>query len=162
MVGGQTLQVREGLLRMRNTSVRNSALLVRSKHSFFNRDLPPTASTFAQTARLLRRSSRGGEARPSGAVEKVPQGKNACGAFAALARNTSIVGRQTNPRSSLGFDIHHSRQTLIHHSRLTRDETPPSSRVGALARRIEGEPRRIGSAPKGSALRYAAFGGYSG
>ena len=42
------------------------------------------------------------------------------------------------------FDIHHSRQTLIPQSRLTRDDTPPSSRVGALARRIEGltRPRR--------------------
>ena len=45
---------------------------------------------------------------------------------------------------------------------LPRDETPPSSRVGALARRIEGEPGRIGSASKEGALRYAAFGGYSG
>ena len=34
---------------------------------------------------------------------------------------------------------------------LTRDDTPPSSRVGALARRIEGAPGRIGSASKGSA-----------
>ena len=40
-------------------------------------------------------------------------------------------------RSSLGFDIHHSR--------LTRDDTPPSSRVGALARRIEGAPPSTGS-----------------
>ena len=101
---------------------------------------------------------------PQGVVEKPPQGKNACGAFVALARNTSLVpnrSRQTNPRSSLGFDIHHSRQTLIHQSRLTRDDTPPSSRVGALARRIEGEPGRIGRAPSavppfsvGTDLRY--------
>ena len=70
--------------------------------------------------------------------------------------DTSYLPRRSANKSSLltRFDIHHSRQTLIHQSRLTRDETPPSSRVGALARRIEGEPGRIRSASKGSALRY--------
>ena len=95
-------------------------------------------------------------------VEKPPQGKNDCGAFAVPARNTSLVGRQT--------PAPHSRETLIHQSGLIRDETPPSSRVGALARRIEGEPGRIGSASKGSAPSIQTllsqsrltFGGYSG
>ena len=90
-------------------------------------------------------------------MDVIHSGEIVIWSVAALAHNTSLVpnrSRQTNPRSSLGFDIHHSR--------LTRDDTPPSSRVGALARRIEGEPGRIGNASKGSALRYAAFGGYSG
>ena len=52
-----------------------------------------------------------------GVVEKPPQGKNACGVFTVLARNTScLVGLQTNPRSSLGLTF----ITRVKHSFITR------------------------------------------
>ena len=51
-----------------------------------------------------------------GVVEKPPQGKNACGVFTVLARNTSLVGLQTNPRSSLGLTF----ITRVKHSFINR------------------------------------------
>ena len=51
-----------------------------------------------------------------GFVEKPPQGENACGAFAALTRHTSLVGLQTNPRSSLGLTF----ITRVKHSFINR------------------------------------------
>ncbi len=160
-VGGEFRLRKEEFFRARSEELRTDVFLIRSKPSSSVGFAPPPARLRAYALTSLTDFPLG-KPDPQGVVEKPPQGKNACGAFAALARNTSLLGRQTNPRSSLGFDIHHSRQTLIHQSRqtlihqsrLTRDDTPPSSRVGALARRIEGEPGRIGSASKGSALRY--------